>query len=930
MRQWLRWLIRVILPTAIVVPSAAIAASAIARVVLSDSIAPVSADRLVRPALSRVELDQKLQVLISLRLRNYDELEARIAAHQIVPRSELAQRYLPLPADFERVRRWVAAQGLELPLTDAFLTHVVVRGSVEQLSTVFGVSFGRVATPDGELSSALTAPSLPADVAGPVLAVAGLQPHLQGHVNPGRAVAAANLGSLDGAPTPADIQAAYHVPVSFTGAGQTIAILGAAAPSSGDLTAFWQAGGIPQSLGNFTVVNVNGGPSVISPDNTLEATLDVEWAGAMAPAAKIRLYAMTDLYYSSFNLALVQILNELAAHPGLNVVSISFASPENQAGSASTLLAYSQTYALLAASGVSVFVGSGDGGSNPDQSGNGEYSQSAPLMTGYPASDSNVTSVGGTALGFGSDWNEKSESSWFSSTDVTGRDQVGTGGGVSSVFLRPSFQTGVGVPAGAFRCVPDVAAQAEKSFYYFQGHPGTVWGTSLATPIWAGIVADMDQQRAAQSLPALGLFATWCYPLIGSPGFSDILSGIDGYYTAGPFYDLCTGAGSPRAAELLALIDAPPKLDVPPTIVVQPSGAVSIANNTTAVLTCVATAPAALLYQWYFNGLAIGGATSSNLTIRGASTVNVGLYTCVCSNGIGNSVTSNPASLQVVTTSDPGRLVNESVLAPVAAGQNLTVGFYAGHGTAGSMPVLIRGIGPALSDFQVPNPMPDPSIDVVITNQNGDFENNGWGANQAAIEQADRQTGAFELTDPSSHDCALVLPVPINQGTTATLTSESNAAGLALAEIYDDSTPGSYVDGVTLRLINLSAKLQLAQNQSLTAGFVIGGTTAKTVLVRAVGPSLQQFSITAFLPDPVLTLNATAGPLFGVLAANQGWGGSAPLSDAALEAGAFGFIGPQSGDSVILATLPPGNYTAQVNSATGTPGTVLVEVYEIP
>ena len=114
----------------------------------------------------------------------------------------------------------------------------------------------------------------------------------------------------------------------------------------------------------------------------------------------------------------------------------------------------------------------------------------------------------------------------------------------------------------------------------------------------------------------------------------------------------------------------------------------------------------------------------------------------------------------------------------------------------------------------------------------------------------------------------------------------------------------------------------------LIAGFVVGGTTPKTVLIRASGPALAPFRVTGTLPDPKLQLFGSDSPGL-TLASNTGWGGNVQIATAAAWVGAFSWGGLATADSAILTTLPPGAYTAQVSGASGDSGVALVEVYEV-
>jgi hypothetical protein len=113
------------------------------------------------------------------------------------------------------------------------------------------------------------------------------------------------------------------------------------------------------------------------------------------------------------------------------------------------------------------------------------------------------------------------------------------------------------------------------------------------------------------------------------------------------------------------------------------------------------------------------------------------------------------------------------------------------------------------------------------------------------------------------------------------------------------------------------------------AGFVIGGTTAKTVLIRASGPALAAFNVPGRLPDPQLTLTNIGVTPNIVMAVDTGWGGDPLTAEVASLVGAFPWAGA-SADSAVLITLPPGNYTAGVAGAGGDTGVSLVEVYEVP
>jgi hypothetical protein len=355
----------------------------------------------------------------------------------------------------------------------------------------------------------------------------------------------------------------------------------------------------------------------------------------------------------------------------------------------------------------------------------------------------------------------------------------------------------------------------------------------------------------------------------------------------------------------------------------------TVAAGATAVFSFPTTGSPAPTYQWFLNGTAIPSATDSTLVVSGVTAANAGTYTCTATNSSG-AATSNAATLAVSNTTDPGHLINLSARAQVGTGGNIVFGGFAigPLGTAGSLPILIRGSGPAIAaaPFSVPGTLPDPQLQLFNSANTVLQTNNGWLASPT-ISATAAAVGAFSWGTTASHDAALDLSEPI--GTyTAQIAGQSGDTGDALLEIYDASPSGSFTTGAT-RLINLSARVDVGTGANvLFAGFVIGGNSAMTVLIRASGPAIAAapFDVPGTLSDPVLTLrDATSA----VLATNGGWGGDGVIAGTAASVGAFAWNVPTSHDSAILVTLPPGNYTAEAAGASGDSGVAIVEVYEV-
>jgi len=365
-----------------------------------------------------------------------------------------------------------------------------------------------------------------------------------------------------------------------------------------------------------------------------------------------------------------------------------------------------------------------------------------------------------------------------------------------------------------------------------------------------------------------------------------------------------------------------------PVIITQPQS-VNVSAGSSATLSVVATG-ATPSYQWYLNNIAIPGATSSSYTIPSVQSSTAGSYTVTVTNPYG-SATSNPA--QVSFGNNLGRLINLSVLTLDGPGsQLLTVGFVTGgNGTTGSQNVLIRATGPALTTYGVNNVLPDPQL-TVFNGSTAIASNDNWGSpasNQSTISTADAATGAFPLTDTSSLDAALVISLPTNPGYTVQVAGKGNATGNALAEIYDNTPSGSYSLS-TPRLINVSCLEQIAANGILTAGFTIGGTTSEKVLIRASGPALTLLGVPGAISDPTLTVYSGST----VIASNSSWANTSSNQSLVVAAeastGAFAYTNTSSHDSATVITLQPGSYTVQAKSASGSTGSTLIEIYEVP
>ncbi len=479
-------------------------------------------------------------------------------------------------------------------------------------------------------------------------------------------VTPANSGPI----TPAQMVQAYGVnQISFNGtagngAGQTIAIVDAYNDPDivSDAAAFNTQFGLQQfNVANgptLQVVNQNGGTSL--PGNSavdgwdLEESLDVEWAHSIAPQANIILFEANSNSYND----LLTAVSTAAGTTGVSVISMSWGggefSGEQSADSIFMTPAGHQ--------GVTFTASTGDNGS--------------PAV--YPSLSSNVVAVGGTALSIDSSGDYLGESAWSD-----------TGGGISQVESQPSYQSGkVNGLSSTRRAVPDVAMDADPNtgVYVLDSFSGgwfQVGGTSLSSPMFAGLVAIADQGRmlhgqgtldgATQTLPAL-------YNLSASD-FHDVTTGGNGTYNAGTGYDLVTGLGTPIANLLVPALagygtsqpppPTPPSISGPLSATVSENGSItfSSAGNNAITLTdaqagsnsdsLTLAANDGTLTLASLNGLTItsGANGSSSITVSGTlSNLNADLSGLAYAPNSGYSGADSLA----ISLSDPGDSLSAS------------------------------------------------------------------------------------------------------------------------------------------------------------------------------------------------------------------------------------------------------------------------------
>ncbi len=270
------------------------------------------------------------------------------------------------------------------------------------------------------------------------------------------------------------------------------------------------------------------------------------------------------------------------------------------------------------------------------------------------------------------------------------------------------------------------------------------------------------------------------------------------------------------------------------------------------------------------------------------------------------------ATLILDLTAKPSQLQNLSTRLAVGSNDAVLIGGFIVSGTE-LKTLLIRGIGPTLSDFGVPGVLSDPILELHDSSGATIASNDNWKDTQAAEIQA------TQLAPANDAEPAILFSFPANGAAyTAILRGKDNATGVGLVEVYD-------VSGAADSLVaNISTRGVVGTGDNvMIGGFIVGGGSADgNVVARAIGPSLGSFGIAEPLLDPILELHDGEG---NTIATNDNWKDS---QQEQLEA--VGLAPTDDHESAIKATLPVGPYTALVRGQNDTTGVALVEVYRLP
>lgn len=480
--------------------------------------------------------------------------------------AELGAQFGASEAVVKRVADTFTRLGLTVLASDAATRTVQLGGPVHAMEAAFEVRLMQFSNAPGTYRGRVGPLHVPATLAHDIVGVFGLDNRRVVRRRPDadhkRRAIAHVTASAKKRPWffPSELAAAYDFPEG-DGSGQTIGVLEfGGGYFESDLAAFAKAAGIA-ALPNVVPISVDKMPVDTHDEAVGEVMLDVEVVAGLCPKATI------PVWFSQFTeKGWVDALDAAMHDPKYKpqVLSISWGYAEDAyIWTASAVRQVNEALQEAALMGITICVAAGDDGSS-------DGITDGHAHVDFPSSSPFVLSVGGTLLRNGA---RRSERAWKDGDGLRADGGGSTGGGVSARIARPAWQSGLDIaPVNpgqlAGRITPDVAANASANTGYFvvaEGQTEISGGTSAAAPLWACLVARMNQQLAASGkrvgylTPLLYGAAVGANAPLGQAGFNDIHAGDNITAQVGGFksqagFDAVAGWGTPKGKALLAAL----------------------------------------------------------------------------------------------------------------------------------------------------------------------------------------------------------------------------------------------------------------------------------------------------------------------------------------------------------------------------------------
>jgi subtilase family serine protease len=659
-----------LLTIAAIVSSAAIVSQAQSQSLMTRHVPEVTASK-VAPAVGHLRSPQSLPLSLVLQHRNQTELENFLkelydpsspSYRKFLTVEQFTEKYGPSREDYEAVKSFARANGLQIRATSRNRMLLQVSGSVPNIEKALHVTMSVYQHPTENRTFFAPDREPTPDMGVRLWHIGGLDNYSTPHsmvvrrdpntvsdasVDPNATTGSCPSKSFCGS----DMRAAYYGGTALNGAGQSLGLFEFIGTDLTDLTTYYtnvgQTNNVPVTLLSVDTQSTSCKETTGCDDT--EQTLDMTQALGMAPGMSSLVMYIGTGGLSGQTLDDPGIFNAMATANPLNAqLSSSWAWRPTDNTTDDPI------FQEFAAQGQNLFDASGD---------TGKWTGSLTTQFVWPADDAFLTSVGGTSLTTGSaagPW--ASETAW-----------VDGGGGVSpNKFPIPSWQVTAAASCAScsktLRNGPDVSANADFTFYVCADQTACTannfGGTSFAAPMWAGFLALVNQQAVSNGQPTLGFINPALYDIGTSSTFTsdfhDITSGSNGFSaTAG--FDLATGWGSPQGQ---ALIDALAgtgttsgfTLSASPTTVSVAKGASgtsTITSTTTggfnsAVALSATGQPTGVTVS--FSPTSITGTGTSTVTLAVASTTVAGTYPITVKGTSGSTVETTTVTLTVTGT----------------------------------------------------------------------------------------------------------------------------------------------------------------------------------------------------------------------------------------------------------------------------------------
>jgi subtilase family serine protease len=838
------------------------------------------------------------------------QLEALIA-RQTDPKSpnyrefltpqEFAAQFGVSASDIAKVTGWLQSHGLTVEEVPAGNRAIIFSGNASQVGDAFNTEIRQYNINGVQHLANAGDPQIPAAFAGIVGGVLKLcdfryQPYLV----KGAPIASAqsigamfNLGAGMNLLGPADYYTIYDInpllSAGINGAGQTIAVLARSDIYLSDVQSFRSMFGLTANDPEFIVTNSD--PGQVDGDN-VETTLDTEWAGAVAPDASIKVIISSSSGSSDgIDLSATYAVNNNVAP----IISLSYGGCE--AGMGSTELAfYNSLWEQAAAQGQTVVVAAGDSGAAGCDSSSASKAVDGKAVNGLCSSPYS-TCVGGTEFVEGSNpgqyWlpanNSTTLASALSYIPETTWNESGTaslaagGGGASTVYAKPSWQTGAGVPADAKRDVPDVSLTAAMHDGYTVvqggeiGYIFPVGGTSAATASFAALIALVNQKQNSSQ----GCINPVLYPLAvkqaagGESIFHDITTGNNSVpgqtgFSAGKGYDLTTGLGSVDANNLVnhwndaaAAPMGTLTISTYATTVSQGQTSTAAVKTTTggissAVALTASGMPTGVTASFSAATIASPGSGTTTLNIAATSTATPGNYTLTVTGTAGSQTAESSFTLTVLAPSF-GLAVPTAALG-MQNGQTITavVGITPQNGFKGTVTLsatgLPAGVTATFSPATLSGSKAATSVMSIVAAKSA--HGGSYGFHVTATGGSMNQTASINLAVNVVPSCRMVFTpaaITLTPGgaTSVALTCPSAGSAISMSPF---GTPSGITATLSSSTLAVNGSVSMTVSATSTA---VQGSSVMGIYATEANGALQEpnIAITVSGPNAALTLN---------------------------------------------------------------------------